>query len=202
MRKERDFFEMVARARDGDQESMSAILAEGREKALRSFQRQRFGADDAQDLAQEFTVRLWQAVTRLRNERGFWKLAWAVARGVTADELRRRCPCRLFPTEVLVELERPERTDTITVRGERVDRHWLLVGLDAALAQLPAPTRRLFSGQLGGHRLKSLAAARRVSESSVKIRLYRGRRRLRSLLEDRVANDWWGGEHPPSGEKA
>ena len=199
MRSERHFLEAVVRARVGDREAMNEVLAAGREKELRRFERQRFGADRAQDLAQEFTIRLWRVVAQIRNERSFWKLAWAVARGVAADEIRRRRSQRLALPQILLDLEQRERTPTFTVCGERVDRNWLLAGLREALEHLPPEIRALFSEQLGGSPLRSLASARSVSEVSVKVRLFRGRRRLRSFLEDRVRKDWWEGRSLPTG---
>src|SRR5262245_26297722 len=107
------FSDKVARARSGDVQAMNEILAFTRSKVMGSFRRNlKFDADRSQDMAQEFMIRLWRAGPRMRTEFGFWKTVWAVARGVVADEHRRRREPHYVPFEELAEVPCPGTTDS------------------------------------------------------------------------------------------
>ena len=197
MQSDRDFWRLVASACEGDSEAMNHVLALGREKALRKLGRNHLRTEQVQDLAQEFTVRLWSSLRQLREPRGFWRLVWRVCGGVIADAYRKQTVATLPDPESWPDPEQRNRIDRIKVDGHWVERSWLVARLPEALDQLKVSTRHLFAERLAGHPLRSLASVHRVSEAAIKTRLHRGRRRLRSILTERIRHEWCGREDRP-----
>jgi DNA-directed RNA polymerase specialized sigma24 family protein len=190
------FSDKVARARSGDVQAMNEILAFTRAKVIGSFLRNlRFDADRSQDLAQEFTIRLWRAVPRMRTEFGFWKTVWAVARGVVADEHRRRREPRYVPFEELADVPCPRGDDPGPGEGGEPDANPMTRALRSALDLVPRRARSLLFGQLAGQDHRTLAYRRRISRACIKTRLYRQRQRIRELVIARIRVD--GGPSGP-----
>jgi DNA-directed RNA polymerase specialized sigma24 family protein len=183
------FSDKVARARAGDVQAMNEILAFTRDKVIGSFRRsQRFDADRSQDLAQEFMIRLWRAVPRLRTEFGFWKTVWAVARGVVADEHRRRREPSFVPFEELAQVPGPEDKESGPGAVEP-EVSPMTRALRSALQLVPRRARSLLFGQLAGQDHRTLAYRRRITRACIKTRLYRQRQRIRKLLIERIRED-------------
>ena len=179
------FLDKVARARSGDPRAMDEILMHTRDRVMVLFRRtRRFDADRAQDLAQEFMIRLWRAVLRMRTELGFWKTAWAVARGVVADEHRRRREPDFVPPEDLAAV--PGAEDVECADDEASAEHPMVRALRSALVTFPRRARSLILGQLSGQDHRTLACRRRISRACIKTRLYRQRQRIRKLLIERT----------------
>jgi RNA polymerase sigma factor (sigma-70 family) len=174
---------------------MNDLLQLARGKALQVLRRRRSSPDPAQDLAQEFTVRLWQALTRLREPRGFWRLFWCVLAGVIADAYRRRqgrsSTSVLEDDDGCVSMPDPR----VRVEDQWVERDWLLAQLPLAMGGLRESTRWLLEGQLSGRGVRELARSCQVSEAAIKSRLHRGRQRLRVLLTDRLR---WNHDREPT----
>ena len=185
MQEVESFLDKVARARGGDVQAMNEILVHTRDQVMVLFRRDRqVDPDRCQDLAQEFMIRLWRAVPRLRTALGFWKTAWAIARCVVVDEHRRRREPEFVPPEDLVDVPSAESA-AWPVEEDSTDAP-MVRALRSAVDSLPRADRSLVLGQLAGLDHETLARRRRISRACIKTRLYRQRQRIRRLLDARI----------------
>lgn len=81
---------------------------------------------------------------------------------------------------------REGRSDNLLVADQCVDKHWLLCALDAALDRLPGLYRAILRGYYEGFSCVELAERYGIAEENVKVRLHRGRHKVRAELEREV----------------
>lgn len=142
----------------------------------------------AEDLAQETLLEAWRNAHKLRDPSGRAPWLAAIARHVClrwrqrqARLLRREIPMHGdTDTGVPVLGHPPSHEGDLLADLERDD---LVALLDQALALLPADTRNLLVARyVDETEHADLAARAGVSEATVRLRLHRGRRRLRHVL--------------------
>jgi RNA polymerase sigma factor (sigma-70 family) len=144
-------------------------------------------ASVAEDLAQEALVEAWRHQDRLTDPTGADAWLDAIARNVCRRWLRARGRDASVPTDnhwLLEQGSTAQHLDSVLERQELVEL------LDRALGLLPAATR----AALVGHYVDELshtdlAARLGTSVDAVSMRVTRGRRRLRHLLETELADD-------------
>ena len=143
-------------------------------------------ASVAEDLAQEALVEAWRHQDRLTDPSGADAWLGAIGRNVCRRWLRARGRDASVATDDAWLLERGEAHDLDSV----LEREELVELLDRALGLLPTATR----AALVGHYVDELShadLAERLGTSAdaVSMRVTRGRRRLRHLLETEFAAD-------------
>jgi RNA polymerase sigma-70 factor (ECF subfamily) len=134
-------------------------------------------ADDADDVAQEVFVRVYQNIAAYRPRTKFSTWLFALARNAAIDRLRWR---QRHPTEPLDAVPEPA---TPPVDVDEVGEH-----IAAAIASLPEEQRTaIVLCEYQGLSYAEIAQIMRCSEKSVESRLYRAkqtlRHRLRHLLD-------------------
>lgn len=138
-----------------------------------------------EDLAQETAIAAWRWARDVRHRERFWSAVQTIASRIRSRA--RRNDRRLV---VLQELA----ADTPAAASEADERHWSIGGrrlpehrilpwLRAALARLRPIDRRLLTSFYEGFCCAELAERFRRSESCIKTRLHRARRRIQRYVE-------------------
>ena len=141
----------------------------------------------AEDLAQEALVEAWRNHERLTDPSGADAWLNAIARNVCRRWLRAQGRDASVPTDCATLLERGSPVQHL---DDVLEREELVELLDRALGLLPDSTR----AALVGHYVDELShadLAERLGTSAdaVSMRVSRGRRRLRHVLETELAGD-------------
>lgn len=164
---------------------------------------------EAEDVTQGFFTRLIEkgVLRHARRERGrFRSFLLASLKHYLSNERQRERAKKRGGDRVLLHLE-PEEVErrlaseagTEATPEDLFLKHWALTVLDRVLASLGAEMRRrgqaepfdllqgLLTGQADGLRYKDVAARLGTTESAVKVRVHRLRRRFGELLRAEVA---------------
>lgn len=179
---------LIHAAQEGDDAAIETLSAKYRPPVV-AYLARRGVRNDAEDLAQEVFVRLLHdgVLARADSERGrFRSLVFAVTRNVLGHHLARetaekRGAGKVAPLEVDVPLPEPD---------EAFDREWLNHLLETALGRLQRehpPYFDVLSLYLLDERPQAEIAERLgLSETNVRNRIHRGRRKLIAYLRDEV----------------
>ncbi|GAB4157008.1 MAG: hypothetical protein Fur0037_25170 [Planctomycetota bacterium] len=157
-----------------------AFLQRWRDAATRS---------ERDDLVQDVAIAVLDYHPRLRNHACFPAVVRTISRRARWKALQRvhsrRIEC--VPDEWLTDRgggrESPEE---ISIGGSLVPKDWLLAQLDEALEKLAAENRQLLLAYYSGLNCEDAASRFGLTETVVKMRLYRSRRRLRKEIEGRA----------------
>lgn len=140
----------------------------------------------AEDLAQEALLEAWRHRGRLTDPAGADAWLGAIARNVCRRHLRSRGQERVVLTDSVPDQPHDDLHDGL----DHLEREEVVELLDRALGLLPPATR----AALVGHYVDELSHADLAlrlgtSADAVSMRVTRGRRRLRLLLETELADD-------------
>lgn len=142
--------------------------------------------DEAADVTQEVFVRVMRSVVGFRGESAFGTWLHRVTVNTALTSLRKRSRRALPGREAFAA---PGSVDTIVDPDagpeERAERAELLARAEAAVAALPESSRTIVVlRDVEGLSTAEVAAATGLSETAVKVRLFRARERLRASLAD------------------
>jgi RNA polymerase sigma-70 factor (ECF subfamily) len=142
--------------------------------------------DEAADVTQEVFVRVMRSVVGFRGESAFGTWLHRVTVNTALTSLRKRSR-RAQPGREAFGA--PGSVDTIVDPDagpeERAERAELLARAEAAVAALPESSRTIVVlRDVEGLSTAEVAAATGLSETAVKVRLFRARERLRASLAD------------------
>jgi RNA polymerase sigma factor (sigma-70 family) len=177
-----DDAELVAAVLAGDREAFSPLLARWQPSVLGLCRRLLGPGPQAEDVAQEAAVHAFLGLPRLADPVRFGAWLHAIAANRARVALRRRR---------LLALERPPLDATVGLRaGEPVptpEDAWAVQEVHqailAALRELPPATREAVIGfYLQGYSYRELAELLGAPLSTIRGRLYHGRRQLRRTL--------------------
>ena len=165
---------LVLRCQLGEREAFDALIAQWHPLLWRYAVRLTGDADVAADVVQEVWLRALRGLTRLRDAARFRAWLFGIARRVLMDRLRvRYAEPPMEPIE-LDEIEGPAADE---------DRAEDLSLLQAGLDRLPLPERDvLVLFYLQELSLNDIAAIAAIPVGTVKSRLFRARRMLRTQL--------------------
>lgn len=171
--------ELVLRAQQGDQEAFAELVRNHQNEvytlALRLVNRH----DLASDVTQEALIRAWRALPKFRGDAAFSTWLHRIVVN-TAWTLRRRS--RRHDAAPIDEESMQVRDKGVTPEqaGEVVD---LRVALKQELGALTYPQRSaVVMKDIYGWSHEEVAEALGISVTAAKVRLYRGRKRLRDRL--------------------
>ena len=137
-------------------------------------------AADAEDVAQEVFVRVFQNLRTNKPGAKFSTWLFTLANHAAIDRLRWR---KRHPTESLDSVTETSTSTPATALNE-VHAHEIGDHIAAAVAQLPADQRAaLILSEYHGQSYAEIAAVMRCSEKSVEARLYRAKQTLRRQLK-------------------
>ena len=143
--------------------------------------------DDAADVTQEVYVRVLRSVAGFRGEAAFgtWLHRVTVNTALTALRKRSRIARPGATAFGMPGEERSNLVDDTAGPEERAERAELLARAQAAVAALPESSRTIVVlRDVEGMSTAEVAAATGLTETAVKVRLFRARERLRASLSD------------------
>jgi len=180
---ERDDAELARRAAAGCVASFASLATRYQVRIIH-YVRQVIGSSggDADDLAQEAFVRGWQSIARYDDRWAFSTWLFTIARRTCLNHVRATRRRRLRET-VSVAASAPSADPCATaVIVERAGRLWEIASATLSERQFTAVWLRYGEAQS----LAEIATVLATSESSVKVLLFRARRRLAPQVRDLV----------------
>jgi RNA polymerase sigma-70 factor (ECF subfamily) len=141
---------------------------------LDAFIGRRLPREDVEDVRQDVLLRLHRSAPQLNDEAKFGPWVYTIARHAVIDRLRRRSPVTAAD---LPDFPAPETAD--------VEDRPLLNCVTPFVARLPSPYREAITlTELQGLTQQDAAAMAGVSLSGMKSRIQRGRKMLRTMMEE------------------
>lgn len=169
--------EVVRRIQSGDNDAFDELMRRYKRPVVNFVYRLLGNAEDADDIAQEVFVRVYQNLDTYRAETKFSTWLFALARNAAIDRLRWRARHPTEPIESAPQLIAPAGTDNEASAREIGEQ------IAAAVAKLPEDQRTaLVLAEYQGLSYAEIAGVMRCSEKSVESRLYRAKQTLRSSL--------------------
>jgi RNA polymerase sigma-70 factor (ECF subfamily) len=173
---------LVAQAARGNRDAFDELVKRYQSRMFQLVRILTRGDADAEDLVQDTFVRAYRAVRRFRGDSTFRTWLHRIAVNVVRSHLTRRRvgrgSMRLETGEeeaAMARVASAEDLESAVVRRRMIDQ---------ALAQLPADLRVLVTlRDVQGLEYREIAAITRLPIGTVESRIFRGRRRLRPLLE-------------------
>ena len=168
---------LIEQARAGDEAAFEELMWRYKRPVLNFVYRLLGNADDADDVAQEVFVRVYQNLCDYSPRKRFSTWLFALARNAAIDRLRWR---KRHPTQSLDSAPDPP---TPTGVADEVNTHEIGTQVAAAVASLPEDQRMaLVLAEYQGLSYAEIAEIMRCSEKSVESRLYRAKQTLREKL--------------------
>ena len=138
-------------------------------------------ADDADDIAQEVFVRVYQKLDTYRFEIKLSTWLFALAHNAAIDHLRWRARHPTESIDVVLQIE------AISTTTDEVNAREIGEGIAAAVAKLPQDQRTaLVLAEYHGLSYAEIAGVLRCSAKSVESRLYRAKQTLRKSLHQLI----------------
>src|SRR5262245_16875006 len=169
---------LMRRVAAGDSAATRLIVARYLPQVLALARRILNDASEAEDVAQEAMLRLWQVAARWREDAPVGAWLYRVAHNLAIDRIRRRRP--MVDVDAAVNLADPAPTPV-----ERLAERERKAAVERAIAGLPERQRTAITLV---HTLEmgniEAAAAMEISVEALESLLSRGRRALRAALMD------------------
>jgi RNA polymerase sigma-70 factor (ECF subfamily) len=163
--------ELVERLQRGEEAAFDELLSRYKHPVINFCYRLLGDAGDADDVAQEVFVRVYQRIGDYRPRGKFTTWLFAMARNACIDRLRYR---KRHPTESLENAPEPATTAQYDDAGEHIA---------AAIAELPEEQRTaIVLAEYHDLSYAEIAGVMKCSEKSVESRLYRAKHTLRQKL--------------------
>lgn len=138
--------------------------------------------EDARDVVQEAYFRAWKGLPKFRGDAQFSTWMYRITANTASTVTRRRA--RLH-TVVLDDVPEPPETSLAAHPDLVAESAELLGELNEALAELPPKLRTaVILKDVYGLSHEAIAEELGISVAAAKVRLHRGRRKLRDLLYD------------------
>lgn len=138
------------------------------------------------DIVQESFMRLWKQREKLTEEDSLSGMVYTIARNLRIDYARRN-----KRVSYQDELKDDDLTESgVGEQSTQDERARLRRRLQRALAELPADLREAYTlFQISEMSIKEIAKQCGISESLVKVRIYRAKQKLQESLQD-IRNDY------------
>ena len=168
---------LVRRAQEGDLAAFEQLYRQNERRVYALCLRMSQNASLAEELTQDVFVRAWQKLGAFRGESRFssWLHPIAVNSALSERRARRRRTSRVFTTDDLTPLERPERREACGPEAG--------FDLETALRDLPPGARTVFVlHDVEGYRHEEIARMMGIATGTSKAQLHRARKILREAL--------------------
>lgn len=171
---------LVAAAREGDRAAFEEIVRRTYVDTYTLAVRLTASEEDARDVVQEAYLRAWKGIQRFRGDAQFSTWMYRITANTAATLTGKR---RRQRTVHLDDVADPVETEVALHPELATENSELLVALGAALQELPPRLRALVVlKDVYGLPHEAIAEELGISVTAAKVRLHRGRRRLRDLL--------------------
>jgi RNA polymerase sigma-70 factor (ECF subfamily) len=183
-------FELIERARSGDDASFTQVVAAYRKRILGTIARLIGRPEDVEDVAQDVFLRLYFSMDQLRTAEMFEPWLYRLTVNASYDYLRKQKRrnesrmCDLSEQHVLMA----DATAGKLVNREEQARQRTREEVETILGTLSEEDRiLLLLKEVEGHSLKELEQIYNVKENALKVRLFRARQRVLRALEASAA---------------
>ena len=180
---------LVEAAAGGDREAFDELVRRYQGAIVSLIRSLTGGGADAEDLAQEVFVRAWRSLARFRGDSAFRTWLHRIAVNVVRSHQGRMSRLRRWLQPASSEAE---MTDPIEAAADASDMESDVVrrdAIDRALAAIPAEMREaVVLRDVQGLDYREIADALGVPIGTVESRIFRGRQRLRTLLEPLISS--------------
>ena len=181
-------WELVQRAKQGDEESFAALVEQNQGRIYNLALRMTGNPDDALELSQEAFLNAWKGLGKFQGDSSFATWLYRLTSNVCIDFLRREkrrnalsMTISLDDEEEARQAELPDERFSPHMETERRERRETL---RAGLATLSAEHRRvLILRELEGLSYGEIAQVLGLEEGTVKSRIARARLALRNYLK-------------------
>jgi len=185
--------QLVEWAKAGDMSAFEELVSRHRDRIyVRAYSIMR-NEDLAVDLSQNAWVKAWQRLDQFHSEASFLTWLSRIVTNLCLDELRRQKRARMDSIEAMEESTGPveNRLEMETVDPvERLDREELRERIDAALAKLSDKHRTVIVlYEFEQLEYREIAEKMGTSIGTVMSRLFYARKRLASLLNEKLKRD-------------
>ncbi|MCY3735322.1 MAG: sigma-70 family RNA polymerase sigma factor [Gemmatimonadaceae bacterium] len=173
--------ELVRRFAHGDVDAFALLVGRYQGAAYRFFLRMTGRGPDAEDLAQETFVRVYESLSGLEDPRRFRSWFWAIASNLVRDHHKYRQHRRHLSIEGDIDLDRDLMEPGSTPAAELASR------IQSALQELDDPRRLVLTlREYHGLSYEEIAETAGCSVGAVRWRLHSARRQLRARLSDLI----------------
>lgn len=181
-------WELVQRAKQGDEQSFAALVEQNQGRIYHLALRMTGNPDDALELSQEAFLNAWKGLGKFQGESSFATWLYRLTSNVCIDFLRREkrrgalsMTVSLDDEEEARQAELPDERYSPHVEAERRERR---DALRAGLSTLSAEHRKvLILRELEGLSYSEIAQVLGLEEGTVKSRIARARLALRNYLK-------------------
>jgi RNA polymerase sigma-70 factor (ECF subfamily) len=169
--------ELVRQIQSGDDAGFDELMRRYKRPVMNFAFRMLGNAEDAEDIAQDIFVRVYQKLNTYRTETKFSTWLFAMARNAAIDRMRWRAR---HPTK---SIESTPEIAMVSGTTEAVGAREIGGQIAAAVARLPEDQRTaLVLCEYRGMSYAEIAGVMRCSQKSVESRLYRAKQTLREAL--------------------
>lgn len=175
-----DLADVVAAAREGDRGAFDEIVRRTYVDTYTLAVRLTATEEDARDVVQEAYLRAWKGIRRFRGDAQFstWMYRITANTAATVSSKRRR-----QRTVHIDDVADPVETEVALHPELATENNELMGRLSAALDELPPRLRALVVlKDVYGLSHEDIAEELGISVTAAKVRLHRGRKRMRDLL--------------------
>lgn len=161
---------LVDKARGGDPQAWEVLIRRHRDRIYRIALRMLGDPEDAEDVAQDVVIQVWTAVSGFTGAAAFTTWLYRIVINRCISHRRRGRPTRSLQEDDHPSTPGPEN---VVLARRRVE------ATAEALARLPGPLRSaLVLHEMEGLSYQEVAAILKLSEPTVRGRIYRARRQL------------------------
>jgi RNA polymerase sigma-70 factor (ECF subfamily) len=182
--RERDDLDLlVAAARRGERRAFDELVRRTFVDTYTLALRLTADEEDARDVVQEAYLRAWKGLPKFRGDAQFSTWMYRITANTAYSAVKRRRRHRVEALDAMIE--EPVELHVDGQPEDAVESAQLLSRLAAALEQLPPKLRVLVVlKDVYGMSHEEIAEELGISVPAAKVRLHRGRKKLRDLLDD------------------
>ncbi|MEX2254914.1 MAG: RNA polymerase sigma factor [Acidimicrobiia bacterium] len=179
--------ELVAEARQGDRTAFDELVRRTYVDSYTLAVRLTGNEEDARDVVQEAYLRAWKGIRRFRGDAAFTTWMYRITANASytlVERRRRRRTTRLDDVDDPIDRRLDAQPDTLAESTAGLGE------LSVALDQLPPSLRTLvILKDVYGLSHEAIAEELGISVAAAKVRLHRGRKRLREILDETEGRD-------------
>lgn len=185
---------LVVAARDGDQLAFDELVRRTYVDTYTLAMRLTADEEDARDVVQETYLRAWKGLNGFRGDAQFTTWLYRITANTAYTTVKRRRRHRVDHLDAMVE--EPVEARIEAQPEESAEQSAALAQIADALEHLPPKLRVLVVlKDVYGLSHEEIAAELGISVSAAKVRLHRGRKRLRDVLYEDPPGDTRRHEH-------
>jgi RNA polymerase sigma-70 factor (ECF subfamily) len=179
--------ELVAAARRGERTAFDELVRRTYVDTYTLAVRLTGNEEDARDVVQEAYLRAWKSIPRFRGDAAFTTWMYRITANASytlVERRRRRRTTRLDDVDDPIDRRLDAQPDTLAESTAGLGE------LSAALDELPPSLRTLvILKDVYGLSHEAIADELGISVAAAKVRLHRGRKRMRELLDEAEGRD-------------